>query len=136
MKLILIRGHPGSGKTTFARKLAEDNPYFIPMCADDFFIIDGEYQYDHNKIKRAHDRCYNRARLALTGYNTPVVHNTFTKLWELQKYLDLAREFNIPVEIYRMTGEFENVHGVPKEKVQQMKDRYEPHPDEIIQTVS
>ena len=41
--------------------------------------------------------------------------------WEIQPYLSIAPD----VLVVRFSGEFPNVHGVPEEKVQQMRDRME-----------
>jgi hypothetical protein len=63
-----------------------------------------------------------------TGYNeTIVVSNTFTQEWEMKPYMDMAKDwgyrvFTIIVE-NRHGGV--NQHGVPNEKLQQMKDRFE-----------
>lgn len=35
------------------------------------------------------------------------------------------------VHIYRCVGEWASVHDVPADKVQRMRDGYEPHPEEI-----
>jgi hypothetical protein len=56
-----------------------------------------------------------------------VVSNTFTQEWEMEAYYLLAEEmgytvFSLIVE-NRHGGK--NVHGVPEEKLQAMKDRFE-----------
>jgi hypothetical protein len=44
----------------------------------------------------------------------------------MKPYMDFAEENDIPVEIYRCTGEYQNVHGVPDDVVaakrKQMED--------------
>jgi phenolic acid decarboxylase len=55
------------------------------------------------------------------------VSNTFTQEWEMEKYYQLAnqydyRVFSIIVE-NRHGGK--NLHGVPEDKLQIMKDRFE-----------
>ena len=59
------------------------------------------------------------------------VSNTFTRVWEMQKYIDLANHHNAELVVYRCTGNFDNVHGVPSDKVQQMKERFEDCDGEI-----
>ena len=48
----------------------------------------------------------------------------------MQKYLDWAKVRNIPVRVVRCTGNYDNIHGVPKAKVQQMLDRFEDYEGE------
>jgi predicted aldo/keto reductase-like oxidoreductase len=59
--------------------------------------------------------------------NRIVVSNTFTQEWEMQPYYDLAKEygymvFSIIVE-NRHGGK--NVHNVPEDKINQMRDRFQ-----------
>jgi uridine kinase len=42
--LIILRGLPGSGKTSVAEYLANDYPGII-CCVDDYHIIDGVYNW-------------------------------------------------------------------------------------------
>ena len=51
-QLILLRGLPGSGKSTFANLLGG-----IHVEADQYFMQDGEYKFDASKLKQAHNWC-------------------------------------------------------------------------------
>ena len=51
-ELILVRGIPGSGKSTFAKSLGGTH-----FETDKFFMVDGEYKFDGTKIKEAHKWC-------------------------------------------------------------------------------
>lgn len=129
MKLILVRGVPGSGKSTFAKK---NFPDFPVIEADDYFYQDGEYKFDPSKISDAHKDCQYRTRKLLEAGRSVVVANTFTQLWEMDAYLDLAYKFDAELVVYRCKGNYTNVHGVPPEKVKQMQDRFQNYPGEII----
>lgn len=63
MKLVLIRGLPGSGKSTIARAMAAYEHYE----ADMYFEKGGEYCYDASKIKDAHEWCQRETRSAALG---------------------------------------------------------------------
>ena len=117
-RLVLIRGIPGSGKTTIAKNNFSD---MILMEADMFFEGDGGYNYDHSKIKIAHQWCQRTTKNLLDyGYDV-VVANTFTRVWEMQPYLDMG----YPTTVITAVGEFRNTHGVPDDVVQIMKGRFE-----------
>ena len=125
-KLILIRGIPGSGKSTFARFIQSLDPSYSVYEADQFFIqIDGEYRYDPSKIKEAHDWCKERAEYNLLYGIPTIVANTFIRKWELQPYIDMATEFNIPYSIITMNGNFNSIHSVPRSVINRMRTTFE-----------
>lgn len=129
-RLFLIRGLPGSGKSTFAKR------YFWMMSrhleADMYFIKpNGDYVFEPNKIKQAHEWCQQSARIFLTqGYDV-IVSNTFTTVNEMKFYLDFAKENNIPVEIARMTKDYGSIHNVPQDVIDRMRSRFEDYEGEI-----
>lgn len=131
--LILLRGLPGSGKSTTAKLLGAGGAGYAHFEADMYFMEDGEYKFDPSKIKDAHKWCQTSVEQAMllnytAGYNdTIIVSNTFTQEWEMEPYYKLAepwgyRVYSIIVE-NRHGGV--NVHGVPEDKLQAMKDRFE-----------
>jgi len=123
--LYCVRGVAGSGKSTFAKTLGGRH-----YEADMFFIdpISGEYKFDGSKIKLAHEWCQNRVEGdMILNMDKIVVSNTFTQFWEMEPYFELAKKygyktFSIVVE-NRHGGV--NQHGVPEEKVEQMRNRFE-----------
>jgi hypothetical protein len=56
-----------------------------------------------------------------------VVSNTFTQEWEMKPYFDLAKTYGY--QVFSLIVENRhgglNQHGVPEDKVQIMKDRFE-----------
>lgn len=118
-KIVLIRGLPGSGKTTLAKANYPEHEHFE---ADMYHIDDeGNYNFDFSKIKEAHAWCQDSTSLALGHGLDVVVSNTFTQLWEMQPYLKMG----CPVEIIVATGNFENIHNVPTDIIEKMRDRWE-----------
>ena len=130
-ELILVRGLPGSGKSTLAKVILQirnsDEPEVL--SADDFFINEnGEYDFDSQKIKEAHNYCQFRCSERMRQQKSRiVVANTFTQEWEMKIYFDMAERYNYRVHTIIVENRHgsDNVHGVPKDKLQQMKERFE-----------
>lgn len=129
--LILLRGLPGSGKSTLGQIILEwpSTEKADVISADDFFINeDGEYQFDPSKLKEAHFECQNRcANKMRAGTTRIVVANTFTQEWEMEPYFEVAKMHNYRVHTLIVENRHgsQNVHNVPKEKVKQMETRFE-----------
>ena len=130
--LTLLRGIPGSGKSTFARMITND----YSICeADQFFEdADGNYKFDPTRLKAAHEWCRFHVETRMKDnqtnpqyYPNIVVSNTFTKEWEMEEYFKLAKEYGYKVFTLIVENRHGGVnqHGVPEEKIQQMKDRFE-----------
>ena len=129
--LILLRGIPGSGKTTFANVILQqpnNNPQEI-LSADDFFEDEnGDYNFDPTKLKEAHNYCQFRCSERMRQQKSRiVVANTFTQEWEMDEYFKMAERYNYRVHTIIVENRHgnENIHGVPKDKLQQMKNRFE-----------
>lgn len=120
--LYLVRGIPGSGKSTFARSLGFKHHFE----ADMFFLDErGNYKFDASKIKKAHEWCQSKFLAALSSGENIVVSNTFIRKWEMEFYKQKAEEFGYKVIVKTMTGNYENIHGVPSWKIEQMKNNFE-----------
>lgn len=130
-ELILLRGLPGSGKSTLAKIILKVRSTDEPevLSADDFFINeDGEYDFDSQKIKEAHNYCQFRCSERMRQQKAKiVVANTFTQEWEMDEYFKMAERYNYRVHTVIVENRHgnENIHGVPKDKLQQMKNRFE-----------
>ena len=124
-QLMLIRGLPGSGKSTVA-KLFDKALHFE---ADMYFLdSDGNYQFDASKIKNAHNWCRDSVMDAMKeGHPIVVVSNTFTQEWEMEVYYLLAEELGYRVisMIVENRHDGKNIHGCPDDKIEQMRNRFE-----------
>lgn len=124
--LYILRGLPGSGKSTLAKKLAGDFAYE----ADTYHMVDGVYQFNPANTKAAHQWCHNCVSVALHASVPEVaVANTFTQRWEYQPYIALAEKFGYDVQVIECHSSWQNVHNVPPEAIERMRNRWEPHTD-------
>lgn len=124
IKLVLVMGLPGTGKTTIADSLCS-NHNFIRVESDDFFIekTTGEYKFDYKKINEAHTWCLMKTKELLSKGQRVVVSNTFSTKKERLPYFELGYKFIV----HTMTYQFDNIHKVPIETVNEMIDRWEPY---------
>jgi len=129
--LYIVRGLPGSGKSTFARSIAK--PYQI-FEADQYFMKRGKYNFDATKLKEAHDDCKQRVVRRMREnlfnsifYNNIVVSNTFTQDWEMKYYRSIGKRYGYKVHTIIVENRHygTNIHGVPEDKLQVMEDRFE-----------
>jgi hypothetical protein len=121
--LYIVRGIPGSGKSTFAKTLGGSHHE-----SDKFFMVDGKYQFDGTKLKEAHNWCQNKVKTdMMVGREKIVVSNTFTQEWEMGPYLELAKthEYKIFSIIVENRHGGTNEHGVPDEVLTKMRGRFE-----------
>ena len=125
MQMVLIRGLPGSGKSTMAKALHKAG--FEWFEADTYHLNDeGDYCFDPANVKAAHAWCQEETRKALESGKRVVVSNTFTRIWEMAPYFEMAKALGIEPNVLEAKGDWQNVHAVPTEVVDQMRARWEP----------
>jgi predicted kinase len=130
--LILLRGLPGSGKTSFANLMWASQV----ICEADQFFYDkeGNYNFDATKLGHAHKACQEKVETFMKDnqnnhqfYPEIIVSNTSTTEKELQPYLDLALKYGYTV-VSLIIENFHNgksVHNVPDETIEKMRKRFE-----------
>jgi predicted kinase len=129
--LVILRGLPGSGKSTFADFIWSRNA----ICEADRYFYDreGNYNFDASKLGEAHkwcqDQCEQYMRENLTNpkyYPEIIVSNTSTTESELKPYLDLAAKYDYKVVSLIVENRHGNksVHGVPDETIEKMRNRF------------
>lgn len=131
--LYILRGLPGSGKSTVAKTLAASNIGII-CSADDYFQTENGYKFDASKLHVAHDTCRHKVEsLMLIKEPLIIVDNTNSCQWEMRPYKFLAAKYGYDiieltvgnrkdVQIYAER----NVHGCPLHIIERMAARWEP----------
>jgi len=130
MRMIIMRGLPGSGKSTLAKQYGG-----VIFSTDDLFIENGVYNFNPSKLKENHDLNYQRTVEALQN-KIPiiVIDNTNTQKWEVERYVMSGIEHGYMVQFSEPSTDWKfsvdelavkNSHGVPREAIQKMLDRWE-----------
>ena len=102
-KVLVMRGIPGSGKTTFAKKLVADQPNWFRVNRDDeraMFDGDMPYNYKRERYVMAAHKAIVRALLA-AGVNV-VVDDTNLTDSHLARWRTIADEFNAGYAVHVM----------------------------------
>jgi predicted kinase len=128
LNLFLVRGISGAGKSTLTNQLN-----VVVFEADQYFMVEGEYKFDPTKLGEAHQWCQSQTRQALLQGQSAVVSNTFTQRWEMEPYIQMAKELGARVTVVDLfdggcddeTLSRRNEHGVPIEAIAAMRSRYE-----------
>ncbi|XP_010182834.1 PREDICTED: NEDD4-binding protein 2-like 1 [Mesitornis unicolor] len=117
------------------RQLKRDHPSAVVLSTDDFFIDNGVYVFEPEFLEDAHKWNQKRARKAMKNGKSPVIiDNTNIQAWEMKPYVMMARENRYEVVFQEPDTPWKfnvreltrrNIHRVPQEKIQRMKDQYE-----------
>lgn len=131
--LILLRGLPGAGKSTFAKTMWSE---YVVCEADDYFIDEetGEYNFRARDLPKAHNWCKWKVETFMQDnqenahfYSNIVVSNTFTQEWEMKDYFELAEKYGYKVFSLIVENRHGNksVHNVPDETLTNMRNRFD-----------
>jgi len=136
MKLAIInRGIVGTGKSTIVNKIKdslEKNSFSYEICStDEFFIKNGEYKFDINKIQENHLKNQDKFFNALKEQKDVVIcDNTNISSWEAKPYYNMAKSLNYKVilldfEPRSLEDILKNqTHNVPEDIIKDMLERY------------
>lgn len=124
--LYLITGPSGAGKTTRAKELMRQKNIRHHYEAD-MLMLDrnGDYEFNPRRLKECHNWCQKATERAMQLEEAIVVSNTMTMGWEAKPYIDMAKKYGYHVIIEHLTSEYKNVHDVPLDIIEKMKQRRE-----------
>jgi predicted ABC-type ATPase len=124
-ELFILRGIPGSGKSTIAESI---NPKGYNVEADMYFTVDDKYIFDPSMLGEAHKWCNSMVEEWMNEeVSKIVVSNTFTQEWEMAPYFKMAEEKGYVVHslIVENRHNGTNAHNVPSSSIERMKNRFE-----------
>ena len=141
-RLLLVRGLPGSGKTTISKALlAEEPPFYREhLEADQWMNAAGArtldpaaFVFQPTVLPAAHRACIATARSALQRGLNVIVANTLTTNREAAPYWNIARELRLPaVGVLTATGAYPSIHRVPEHALAQMRARWEELSEDVL----
>lgn len=125
-RLLILRGIPGSGKSTYAKSFAKATV----MSADDYFLTpEGQYVYRPEKLQTAHELCYLRfVKAVINNDEIIIIDNMNIDAWHISPYYMLGEVFDYAVEIVNFLTDIEtsyqrNIHNVPKQDIESAAER-------------
>jgi tRNA uridine 5-carbamoylmethylation protein Kti12 len=137
--VIILRGIPGSGKSTVA-KLIQSLGWLnqIRICSADDYFIDrqtNEYKWNPRLLGEAHEYCkQNFVKAIRNEIDIIIVDNTNIKHKDFCFYKEVARQNNYKTIVLTVGGNskkeikdsfYRNQHNVPEEKIEQMALNFE-----------
>jgi hypothetical protein len=143
-----MHGLPGSGKSTKVQELVNKLPFWLYLSTDNYWIRpDGYYDFNVTRLKEAHRWTFNLFMGIVNNIDDVtdvIIDNTNLSLADCRKYLD-----NWPkdgkIELVESDAEWRydveecfkrNTHGVPLERIQEMRDIQIGGREEILDYIS
>lgn len=128
MLVEILRGIPGSGKSTYAEKKTRIDDLAVQIVsADSYHYVDGVYKFKSENLSEAHKKCKKdfHQYIQEKDLDLLIVDNTNITRQEFEPYYLAAIAAGHEIEIVTFLAPLEqcihrNVHGVPADKVFQM----------------
>ena len=139
---VILRGIPGSGKSSFASFL---NSRFLEECrvhsVDDLHTSEGVFSWDESKAEALYHLNFSNFVKSLSeGFPLVVCDCINLEVSDFQIYLDASRAFGYNPYVVTPDmptpdiSEKRNLHGVTKEQIYKMIDRWEQWPIKSLES--
>jgi predicted kinase len=128
----ILRGLPGSGKSTLVGDIANRTYRSYQVCSADHYWIqkDGSYKFDLTQVPKNHHQCLRRFINDLSQCSTHSVFldNTNTSLKEFGYCVQIAEAYDYKTVLITLNCSVEtsmkrNVHNVPEKTIKGMFKR-------------
>lgn len=127
MNLYLIRGLPGSGKSTFAAMLARTLDCDHWEHDKYLYTEEGEYLWTEKRMAYAYRQCLRDTEATMERQEPVVVSNVFPTAKSLKNYRKLAEKYGYRVTyivVENRRGGV-NIHDVPQEALDNMREAFQ-----------
>lgn len=127
MNLYLIRGLPGSGKSTFAKELADGLDCNHFEHDKYLYTEEGEYLWTEKRMAYAYRQCLRDTEATMVDGEPVVVSNVFPTSKSLKNYRKLAEKWGYRVTyivVENRRGGV-NIHDVPQEALEDMRKAFQ-----------
>jgi hypothetical protein len=137
MKVIIMMGLPGSGKSTWAKALTGRK---VIVSSDNYFTdADGNYHWTIEEAHKGHEDCLLRfidvfqpGRPSGDPPKKPdivIVDNTNVRIHDVSPYIRIAQAYGCDVEVKYMdtnvdNSKTRNIHGVPDAAYDRMQKNF------------
>lgn len=128
-RVLILRGLPGSGKSTFVKEAKKMYDNVVVVSADDYHMIDSKYVYRQENAQRAHEACFDSFVKAIMSEEdcTIIVDNTNTTSREIMPYYIVAKNMDAHIQVHQFYCKPEvsferNIHKVPFATISRMSE--------------
>jgi tRNA uridine 5-carbamoylmethylation protein Kti12 len=139
--VIFLRGISGTGKTTISNALSQllGSENVVSYSADNYFTINGVYNFDIKRAPDAHKYCVNSMEIALQSPTIRyiIMDNTHTQLWHLYNAENIANKYcanlyyidiTVPDKAHFLLCLKRQRHNVPEDVLLYQWNNWEDHP--------
>lgn len=144
-EMVIVRGLPGSGKSSIVRVAIDDINFcnqhadvkhsYSVHSTDNYFSVSGNYVFKPNRLHIFHKFNQSDAEHSCeNGVNYVFIDNTNTTWKEIETYVAIAKKYGYDVSVIEPKNFWakdveecskKNTHGVPKDAIQRMLDRWQ-----------
>lgn len=125
--LRIVRGLPGSGKSTYARKFGG-----ILIESDMALYTGDQYIWTPERLDKAINWVRAMFQINVQYGNDINLVGVFTREKNFRHHIEFAEKNGYKVEVIRCTADYGNIHNVPQESLDRMARTLEPFEGEII----
>lgn len=93
IRMLIVRGMPGAGKTHLCNEIRKRRPTAVVMSSDEYFTAtNGTYVFKATKLEQAHHECQRRVQQKLKGDEDAlvIVDNTLARRGHAMHYIRLC----------------------------------------------
>jgi len=132
-RMLIVRGLPGSGKSTYIRN---NYPGLFTLETDCFNCVGGQYHWTSDRSKEAIRLIANIRDEVLNSPNKSdlCLSGVFGRFSSLTDHIITAAIADYDIYIKTLTTQYETIHNVPEETMKMFRAHFLPE-EELIKTI-